>query len=130
MSQVLMLLLLQKKVVKAEHAVHQGYVIRIIKVFSDLLEAMFFDDAACQDKLAFSYDSREVIQEILFGFTIWKNSKRALLLPDFIIMQDDLIVTKVLEFEGFESWDYFLCIVLLVKDAKCQDKDGIAWIYR
>ena len=67
---------------------------------------------------------------MIFNFSIWKNTEGTFFLTNFMFMQNDLIVSKILEFKVFQSWNYFICIVLFVENTKSQDKDRVIFIKR
>ncbi len=58
-----------------------------------------------------------------------KYIEASLLLPDFVFVQYNLIVAKMLELKFFEGGNYILTVVAFVENAKREYKEWILRIY-
>ncbi len=96
---------------------------------------MFFqtpliDHAADHDEVILFSDRSEVVEKTILVGLRGKDAERALLFPDLIFVENNLVMTKVLELKLLERRNDLLAVVALVKDAERQDKDGIICVDR
>jgi hypothetical protein len=71
------------------------------------------------------YQSVEAIHKYCTLLLILQEDEGRLLLPDFAFMQDDNVMTEVLELECLHLWYDGIHVVLLPKDTEVEHEDRI-----
>jgi len=104
---------------------------QIVRIGRDrivLSKATLVDYAGEQDKRALFDEGSQVCEKRFTNVWILENSEVAVASSDITLVQDNLVVTEVAEFELRHRRNNRLRVVRLPEQAECQHKDGVVRI--
>tara|TARA_R100000306_G_scaffold62465_1_gene70581 strand:- start:29726 stop:30232 length:507 start_codon:yes stop_codon:yes gene_type:complete len=130
MSELVVLSLLFQKVIKRFKAKPQCDVVRVRIGLSLRLEPPLINYATYQDEVTLLDNFGEMPKKMKPLLSTTENIESASLTPYFVLVQNNLVMTEVVELEFLQGRNNLLAVMALVKDTKGEHKYWITLVYR
>ena len=108
------------------HTESERQFIWVVGMYIGGRELLLSDYGSNDSEIGFGDEFIQPVKKNLALFLVLEEHEGSQLLPDFVFVQHNKVMTEVMELEFLDPWDYMVDVVHLPKDTEIQDKDSSA----